>query len=173
MPEIYTRIDFSDVERLKKRLQMEVNAVGGNGPLRQALRTIGLVYLSEMQDRWLKLAKGGGAWKSLAEATVDRRRARKRYKWTLRSILFETGTLFNSLNPIWGSVPGGLRRDIPGGVDVGFSGNASHILPPHPIISELARIQQTTRPILVEPSPRFYSRAQEILDRSCSRLIEP
>lgn len=98
------------------------------------------------QERFNRLSKGGGEWKQLSPRTIVERFHRKKFKRTVTSILFESGTLFKVLEPGKRRRGGTLKFKRRGGqirsVRVGYGGTAKHPLSKSKSIAVIARKHQ-------------------------------
>lgn len=102
-----------------------------------------------MQERFVRLSRGGGEWAPL-------KRKRKRGRKVRAAILRDTSTLFKVFSPALGQL-GQLQKDLINGVRVGFGGPAKH--PKAKMtVAELAEIHHfgkgnvPVRKLLVDPS---------------------
>lgn len=115
------------------------------------------VYRAEMMERFSKFSRGGGDWPPLAASTIARRRKGKSGKPRKTSILINTGTLYNTLQPTFG-MPGQIQEVLDKGVRVGIGGMDMHPSGGGLTIGQIASYHQEgggrlpKREILVEPS---------------------
>lgn len=121
------RLNLEPLRRFAAAIRADLRA-SGNGPIRRAIRQWAARYRSFAQLRFDRYSKGGGDWAPLAESTKRRRRkARKGHQGPRSfSLLWDTGLMFEALNPVWKRKPGALQQDIPFGVRAGYGGPAKH-----------------------------------------------
>jgi hypothetical protein len=153
---------------------------GAEGPLRDALRNAGMIYIDAMQKRFTRLSKGGGEWPPLALETI-RKRASKRKVFGVKIysnlILVDTQTIFTTLTPIWNNAaPGQIARDIENGVEVGIGGPSRH--PESKMsIGQLAYIQHQgtqripSRRIIVTPDEATATAMQNALSLGLQQTL--
>lgn len=113
----------------------------GGGHIRKAFNQWALRYRSFVQRRFDKFSRGGGDWPDL--------------KYRDGSILRDTNTLFTALAPTLSPPAGTVNNPIEYGVEVGYSGTATH--PGGATIPQIAFWHQTgagnlpVRKIIVPP----------------------
>ncbi len=156
----------------------------GRSPgISKAFKQWGEVYRSFTQERFSTFSRGGGDWPKLKPATIARRRkgtgktvrAKGRKPKTVAagtvSILWDTGTLIGGLDPTLNVRKGGIEKDIPGGITVGFGGPAQH--PKAKIgIAQLAGWHHSgagylpKREIIVKPPARVIERMRQLAENA-------
>lgn len=82
-------------------------------------------YRAFAADRFIRFSRGGGNWKPLRPSTIRRRRKGKG-TGPIAAILFDTGTLFGALSPVFGRKPGQFEKLIKDGIRVGYGGPGKH-----------------------------------------------
>lgn len=86
-------------------------------------KKIGAIYRSFAKERYSRLSRGGGEWKSLSQRTKNARRGGKK-KGATFAILIDTGLLFNVLNPVL--APGAIQETRGSAVRLGFGGPSAY-----------------------------------------------
>jgi len=139
----------------------------GPGHMAVAFKRWGVRYRSFSQNRFNTLSKsgGGGIWPPLAEVTKRRRRKqRKGYRGKRRwGLLRDTSLLFYALQAKFTGAGGQWEQAIPGGIEVGYGGDAVHKdaggKGGKATIADIAMFHQTgagnlpVREIIVDPDP--------------------
>lgn len=165
------QVNLEPLRRFAATVTGDLRGVG-NGPIRKAIKQWAVRYRAFVQERFDAFSKGGGDWPPLAASTIRRRRKGKKIRMTTMSgqsdrfqvrtasILRDTGTLFQALEPVFKHKPGALELRIPFGVRVGYGGPARH---PggKATIADIARFHQEgkgklpKRRIIVDPPPHL------------------
>jgi len=149
------------------------------------------VYRSFAQERFEQLSYGGGEWPPISTATmlgrrqgeavnlVGARKARstKTGRYTKRPrTLWDTGTLFHALDPVFRNKPGAIQKDIPFGVRVGFGGGKKH--PKGKMtVARLAFIhhhgkgRMPQRKLIVTPNARTRALMKRIMTKQLAKMI--
>lgn len=160
------------------------------GPVAEAFESWGTIYRAAMKKRFLRLSRGngGGEWPPLAESTIRQRRHGKRGRYkrgrgAMRrakrsgggqvSILWDTGTLVSTLDPVFHG-RGQIQKVIRGGLKVGIGGPEVH--PSGRLtIGKIAQYHQQglgrlpQRKILVPPDRQTTDRFAKLLDLAIRR----
>ena len=140
----------------------------------------GKIYRSAMLLRFNIFARGGGNWPPLAESTIKGRRKGKSKKNKGKvSILIDTGTLRNTLQPMFG-YPGQVEEQLENGIRIGIGGNEIHDTESGLTIGELAAIHHfggskgkpPARTILVEPEEKTKLLMIKALDIGVQKVMK-
>jgi hypothetical protein len=121
------KVDLSGLKRFSAAVSADLRG-SGNGPIRVALRQWGARFRAYIRERFVEFSRGGGDWAPLADSTKRKRRGPRKGAKGARtySILRDTGTLLNAVDPTFSGKPGQLQEDIPFGIRVGYGGPARH-----------------------------------------------
>ena len=169
------RIHIKPLERLVDKIRR------GAGPLQDVYLQWAARYRGFARRRFNVLSRGGSVgattWPPLTEGTKRRRRkARRGYKGPRKfSILRDTGTLYNALDPTIEN-PGSLRRLLRNGVRVGYGGSARHGKAKYLTIARLAEIHDQglgnnpRRSIIVRPDDRTIRQMKQDLYRGLKKM---
>lgn len=170
-----------------------------SGPIRDVVRLWGRMYLSFTKERYDRFSKGGGDWPGLEESTIYRRRhggkakskrGKRAYQKALAtgggqvSILRDTGVLFSAIDPTIQRPKGGLREQIPYGMEVGYGGPTRHPTPGsarrHATIAEIAsyhhegipsKTGRKIRKVLVDPPADVLRRMADAMMDGIRRVL--
>lgn len=189
IPDIRIEIDLSGLKKFQNQLDAGLKQT--SGPVHDALKQWAARYRSAMQERFDKFSKGGGNWAALAPSTIEGRRhgkgggfkrgkrAAARAKATGGggvSILRDTGTLFNTLDPQFTRAPGQLEERVPYGIRVGFGGPAKHPKGKATIVDiavfhQFGMGRNPKREILIEPPANVLQLMVGDMERALKKVI--
>lgn len=160
----------------------------GNGPLRKGIRNAGVVYLQNMQERFLQFSRGGGDWPPLSPVTLMRRLRRGKGGKTLKRprrltalnshMLYDTKTLYEGLTPQYPATAAGqVFEDTPNGMRMGYGGNAIHPATGKVRVADVASWQHNgtrripPRQILVVPATSAQAQMQVAMQKGLDEII--
>lgn len=155
---------------------------GGAGLIRSAFHTWAIIFRSELQERFVRLSKGGGEWPGLAVSTLHARRRKAPGSGRLGAasaisarprILWDRGVLHATLNAHFTGKPGAIQKDVAFGVRVGLGGGRRH--PSNKsgaTISQIARYHQDGGPSDNPPQRRIIVDPSESATRKMSEVME-
>lgn len=188
-PTASVTLELGPMKRFAERINRSLRD-GAPGPIRTAIKQWAARYCAFSQERFNRLSRGGG-WTPLAPSTIRARRhgrggRHKRGKRALAraratgggrvSVLRDTGTLFNTLDPAFTRRPGRYQKDVPYGIEVGFGGPGRHPKGRASIV-DIASFHQfggprlPRREILVVPPRRIINKMANDLQRGVNREI--
>ena len=166
----HVKINLDGLKRFASSISDDLRG-SGNGPIRAVFRQWAARYRSFIQERFVRNSRGGG-WQPLSPKTIARRRG----GGTNAAILRDTGTLFMAMTPTFGR-PGGIQKDVPFGVTVGYGGPSKHPKGAASI-ADIAHFHQSgagnlpARPIIVEPDARVQEQMAGDMERGIGRLVK-
>lgn len=151
MPDV--TINLKPLKRTIAAAASLAKPIGRPRAINSVMRLWAQRYLSFVQQRFVTNSRGGGDWAPLAEST----KAQRRLDGEDASILWDTASLINALDPQILDMPGALEEGIPYGIRVGFGGPDRHPDSGAATIAEIAEFHQIgagdlpVRKIIVEP----------------------
>lgn len=154
------KIDLRAMKAVQRDIERGLKA--GTGAFGDLLKQWAARYRSFVQERFVKLSRGGGEWPPL--------------KTRVGSILRDTNTLFAALSPAFSGAPGALQQKIPFGIRVGFGGPGGH--PGGPSVTEIARWHHEgagflpVREIIVTPPQRVVTAMRVDAERAVAKTIK-
>lgn len=167
MPKIKATVtvNLRGLTRYREALESDLR-LKANGPLRRALDEWGAIYARFLTKRWFVFSMGGGNWKKLKPATLERKKKAGLLPWILRA----TDQMFQAFAPSLARKPGRVSEQIPFGTRVGFGGGMQY---PHSManmpIARLAMIHQVgggslpARKIIVPPDAETRAEMREVM----------
>lgn len=168
-------IDTRGLEEMRNKIISDLRTYGGNNQIRTALSQMAVDFRGFLHARFLRNSKGGGAWPGPAASTRrGRQRPSSRYRGPLNSVLIDTGTLLDSVQPDFVRAPGQFEQRTNSGVSVGIRGG-SH--PGGGSVGRLAEYHQfgtnriPARPIIVAPDRVTLSKMANTLRKGVDNLI--
>ena len=177
MPRLSTTVtvNLHGLRRFKETLEQDLRG-SGTGPIRDALHEWAVLMARFLRKRWMQFSHGGGNWRPLKPATLDR----KRRRGLLRFILRATDEMYRAFEPELARKPGKVTEDIPFGVRVGFGGGMKY---PHSeakglTIAELAMIHQQgnsrlpARKIIVPPDLETRGQMREVMQEAMVKVAK-
>lgn len=153
-------LDLKPLRKFERQI-IEGLKGGATTPVRKAFKQIAQMYREWAKERFTRFARGAGDWAPLKPSTIRRRRKGKAKKLRVTkgattrtktvaqgkvSILWDTGTLIGGLDPTFTPAKGALEQDIPGGIRVGFGGQARHPKGKGASIADIANFHQAGAP---------------------------